>query len=104
MYSRLTWTMGMTNFPGKRARDGDLLDDLLDFLDSAEVLVVLRRGEWVLDGAPKECDDGPWSTSASAWASGPGSAIVSREVVLVCCGDIGSGMGVPATRSTRYIS
>lgn len=67
----LTWTVGIAAFPGERPRDRDLLDDLLDlldlldFLDSVEVLVVLRRGVWVPDGALRDDDDGRGSASAS---------------------------------------
>lgn len=90
----------MGTFPGELPRDWDFLGDLLDFLDSVEVLVVLRRSEWVLDGALKDDDAGAWSASGS----GPGSAIVCRVVVLVCCGEIACGVGVSATWSTRAIS
>lgn len=99
-YSPLTWTMGILAFPGEPFRDRDFLDDLLDFRDSVEVLVVLRRGEWVLNGVFRDDDDGPWSASGSALDS----ANNCRVVVLLCCGEIACGVGVSATWSTRAIS
>lgn len=96
--------MGIAAFPGELPRDWDFLDDLvdlMDFLESVEVLVVLRCGEWVPDGIIRDDDDGRGSTSAS----GPGWDTVCRDVVvLVCCGETACGVGVPATWSTRAIS
>lgn len=91
-----TWTVGTSAFPEEFRRDRDLLDDLLDFFDSAELLVVPSRGGWIPDGACRDDDDGRWSAS--------GLASDEDAVVSVCCGEMACGVTASAAWSTRPIS